>query len=46
MDNVAVATFVVNLRECGLFRRVELKSSVGNSSADEQVRTYLLECDI
>lgn len=46
MDNVAVATFVVNLRESGLFRRVELKSSVGDRSADEQVRTYLLECDI
>ena len=45
-DNVAVATFVVNLRESGLFRRVELKSSVGKSSADEQVCTYLLECDI
>ena len=45
-DNVAVATFVVNLRESGLFRRVELKSSVGESTADGQVRSYLLECDI
>jgi hypothetical protein len=45
-DNVAVATFVVNLRESGLFRRVELKSSVDKSSADEKVRTYSLECDI
>jgi len=46
MDNVAVATFVVNLRESGLFRRVELKSSVDKSAADGQIRTYLLECDI
>jgi hypothetical protein len=46
MDNVAVATFVVNLRQSGLFRRVELKSSVGENSADEQIRAYLLECDI
>jgi len=46
MDNVAVATFVVHLRESGLFRRVELKSSVDNSTADGQIRTYLLECDI
>ena len=45
-DNVAVATFVVSLRESGLFRRVELKSSVGKSSAGEQLLTYLLECEI
>ncbi len=45
-DNVAVATFVVNLRESGLFRRVELKSSVGEPADEEQVCTYLLECDI
>ena len=46
LDNVAVATFVVALRDSGLFRRVELKSSVGNKSADAEVRSYLLECDI
>jgi hypothetical protein len=45
-DNVAVATFVVSLRESGLFRRVELKSSVGKTSADGELRTYQLECDI
>ena len=46
LDNVAVATFVVSLRDSGLFRRVELKSSVGKKSAHEQLRSYLLECDI
>lgn len=45
-DNVAVATFVVSLRESGLFRRVELKSSVGKGSSDEELRAYQLECDI
>jgi len=44
-DNVAVATFVVSLRESGLFRRVELKSSVGEDPADEQLRTCVLQCD-
>lgn len=45
-DNVAVAQFVVSLRDSGLFRRVELKSSVGKSSADEKLRSYLVVCDI
>ena len=46
LDNVAVATFVVSLRESELFQSVELKSSVGNDSTDEQLRTYVLECSI
>lgn len=46
VDNVAVARFVVSLRDSGLFQRVELKSSVGKSSAQEKLRSYLVECDI
>ena len=46
LDNVAVATFVVGLRDTGLFRRVELKSSVGKTSADSEVQSFLVQCDI
>ncbi len=46
LDNLAVATFVVSLRDSGLFRRVELKSSVGNKSSKPELRSYVLECDI
>ncbi len=46
LDNVAVATFVVGLRDTGLFRRVELKSSVGKKSAQTEVCSFQLECDI
>ncbi len=46
-DNLSVATFVVGLRDSGLFRRVELKSSLGaKSSDDEKTRSYWLKCDI
>lgn len=46
MDNLAVATFAAALRDTGLFRRVELKSSLGNKSGYTDVRSFLLECEI
>ncbi len=47
LDNIAIATFAAALRDTGLFRRVELKSSLGNESPDKtEARSYLLECDI
>jgi hypothetical protein len=46
MDNVAVATFVVGLRDSGLFRRVELKSCVRSPAGGRGIRSYDLECDI
>jgi hypothetical protein len=45
-DNLAVATFVVALRDTGVFRRVELKSSTGKDSVKPGVRSYLLKCEI
>jgi hypothetical protein len=41
-----VATFVVGLRDTGLFRRVELISSVGGPSAKSNLHAFSLECDI
>ena len=46
LDNLAVATFVVALRDSGVFRRVELQSSVESKAADTETRSYSLECDI
>jgi len=46
LDNLAVAAFVVGLRDSGLFRRVELKSSLGKNSEKTKLRSYLVECDI
>ena len=46
MDNVAVATFVVGLRDSGLFRKVELKSCLRSPTAGREIRSYLLECEI
>lgn len=46
LDNIAVARFVVALRDAGIFRRVELKSSVGKNSADSSLRSYQLNCEI
>ncbi len=42
-DNLAVAKFVVSLRESGAFNTVDLKSSMG-VSARARVRTYRIEC--
>ncbi len=46
LDNVAVATFVVGLRDSGLFRHVELKSSLRSLDGKREVRSYVLECEI
>lgn len=46
VDNLAVATFVVGLRDSGLFRRVELKSSHEKSPTVNAFRSYQIECDI
>jgi hypothetical protein len=46
MDNVTVATFVVGLRDSGLFRHVELKSCVRSPTGGREIRCYVLECDI
>lgn len=42
-DNLAVAKFVVALRESGAFDAVDLKSSMGASSRS-RLRTYRIEC--
>jgi hypothetical protein len=46
VDNVAVATFVVGLRDSGVFRRVELKSCIRSLAAGRESRNYLVECDL
>jgi Tfp pilus assembly protein PilN len=46
LDNVAVATFVVGLRESGLFRHVELKSSLRSLDGKREICSYVLECEI
>jgi hypothetical protein len=46
LDNLAIATFVAALRDTGLFRRVELKSSIGSKSPDSRAHAYSVECDI
>jgi hypothetical protein len=46
LDNLAVATFVVGLRESGLFRRVELKSCIRSPGGGADIRSYVMECDI
>jgi hypothetical protein len=46
VDNLAVATFVVGLRDSGLFRNVELKSCLRAPTPGRPIRTYLLECDL
>ena len=42
-DNLAVAKFVVALRESGAFETVDLKSSMGASNRG-RIRTYRIEC--
>lgn len=44
VDNLAVARFVVALRESELFSSVDLKSLAGAPTASPGVRTYLIEC--
>lgn len=43
-DNLAVARFVVALREFGVFERVDLKSSLGDAQSGGRSRKYLIEC--
>lgn len=43
-DNLAVARFVVALREFGVFEQVDLKSSLGDPHSGGKSRTYLIEC--
>lgn len=44
VNNLAVARFVVALRETKAFDRVELKSSAETGSADSPACSYLVEC--
>ena len=46
LDNLAVATFVVGIRDSGLFRNVELKSSLRALDGKREVCCYVLECEI
>ncbi|MHC4403474.1 MAG: hypothetical protein ACYTG0_27775 [Planctomycetota bacterium] len=46
LDHLAIAKFAAALRDSGLFRRVELRSSVDGKSEHPDARSYLLECDI
>ncbi|NQT17617.1 MAG: PilN domain-containing protein [Planctomycetes bacterium] len=46
VDNVAVATFVVGLRESGLFRRVELSTAHEKRPTRKAFRSYQIDCDI
>ncbi len=46
LDNLAVATFVVQLRDSGMFRRVELKSTQGATTPTGSLRIYVVECQI
>ena len=43
-DNLAVARFVVALRDTGLFEKVDLKSSTLGADASRGVRSYIVEC--
>jgi len=43
-DDLAVAKFIVSLRDSGVFERVELKSSIAEEIEGEKVRRYFLEC--
>lgn len=45
-DNLAVARFVVALRDSLLFEKVELKSTVGGTDAGGQGRSYHIECSL
>ena len=44
LDNLAVARFVVSLRQTGAFDRVELKSSEDKAPASQHVCSYTIEC--
>ena len=44
VDDLAVAKFIAGLRETGIFRSVELKSSSGTQYATNEARKYEVEC--
>jgi hypothetical protein len=46
MDDLAVAKFVVALREDGVFNVVELKSSLEGGAGDHMFRQYQIECTL
>ncbi len=45
-DNVAIAEFVLGLRESGLFERVDLKSAAASTSRALNVTAYQVECGL
>lgn len=46
LDNLAIATLAAVLRDTGLFRRVELKSSVGKQSGHTAIHSFTVKCEI
>ena len=46
LNNLAIAKFTATLRDTGLFRDVELKSSVGKTSAQRPMHSFVVRCDI
>jgi len=44
VDDLAVARFIVGLRDSGIFDSVELKSSIGTQVKNKSAREYLVEC--
>jgi len=46
LDNIAIAAFATALRNTGVFRQVELKSSMEKKSSDAKTRSFALQCDI
>jgi len=46
LDNLAIAKFTATLRDAGLFRDVELKSSVGKTSANRPMHSFIVRCEI
>ena len=46
LDNLAIATFAAGLRDSGLFRRVELKSSLSKKSAEAALHAFVVQCEI
>ena len=46
LDNLAIATFAAGLRDSGLFRHVELKSSQTKKSAEAAFHAFIVECEI
>ncbi|NLS93718.1 MAG: PilN domain-containing protein [Planctomycetaceae bacterium] len=46
LDNLAIARFAAALRDAALFRDVVLESSVGKTSADRSVHSFVVRCEI